>query len=362
MRKNFANLSLEKLAHLIGLEMTNRKGALQKMENATHFLTAQIHLYVLLHFYADSSDGSVSGLSVAQLAKELKKDAKTVRKSLRMLNEAGLISMPVYDEDGELSLSILNIQDMYQLRGKGGHGYITCNGEMLDSVLQAQTINELRTVIGGLIICTSSEMNASAKNINRYDISMKDLRKSFPASSRPVDVAVAVSEQSAFGSIFERLTENKKRSICVRLKETLRASRIKSQLRLDAKAAIHTELTDLTNIIREINTAIHEEGFIPVSGMRNLLHHGITIDDKVSLVDTRTALPMVDLTSNVVNDCCTIAQDLGIDTVIKAIRHFYTEYRLSGSFKQDKKKSLGALLRRIAEGLLTTTTATTSLA
>ena len=361
MRKNFANIALDKLATMVGLEIVDRKGTLTRMESAPHFLSAQIHLYILLYFYASSNDGVVSEISIRQLAKEIKRDVKTVRKSLRMLNENALISMPVYNDDSEVSVMILDIKEMYQRRGEGGHGYLACNTEMLNTILHANTINQLRTVISGLIICTNSEMNASAKGLNKYQIAMRDLRKSFPLSARPIDVTAAVSEQSVFATVFERITADKLHYIYVQVKDTLRTTMVKHQIRLDAQATIHAELKSIAEIIRDINTSIAEDGYVPAKGMRGLLQHGITIDDKISLVDTHHALPLLDLTSSVVNDCCTIAQDLGIDTVLAAIRHFYMEYLIPGNFKQNQKKSLGGLLRRIANDLIGTN-GTTALA
>lgn len=359
MKKNFANIALDKLAALIGLQIVDRKGTLARMDNAPHFLSAQIHLYTLLHFYANSNDGVVSGVSVAQLAKEINRDAKTVRKSLRMLNENSLISMPIYDDEGEVSITILNIKDMYQRRGEGGHGYITCNAEMLSTILHANTINQLRTVIGGLIICTNSELNASAKGLNKYQIAMRDLRKSFPLSARPIDVTAAVSEQSVFATIFDRIADDKLHYIYVRVKDILRATAVKRQIRLKAQATIHAELKSLAEIIRDINTTIAEDGHIPTKGFRELLQHKITIDDKISLFNTHHKLPLLELTSSVVNDCCVIAQDFGIDTVIAAIRHFYMEYLLPGNFTPDQKKSLGGLIRQIATDLINNPIATT---
>lgn len=362
MRKKFANIPLEKLATLIGLKISNRKGNLDRMENAAHFLTAQIHLYVLLYFYANSNDGEVSRLTISTLAKEINRDAKTVRKSLIMLYDQGLISMPNFDEDGEMSTFINDISDMYKLRGNGGHGYITCNDEMLDKILSARTINELRTVIGGLIVCTNTELNSSAKGLNKYHIALKDLRKAFPVSARPADVTAAVSEHSTFSTVFERVDNDQSHHIFVSLRNTLRGSFVKHQILVSAKNEIHAELKAMEEIIKEINTTIHDEGFIPVSGLRNLLRHDITIDDKISITDHTKPLPLPELSSNVVHDCCIIAQDMGIDTVIKAIHHFYTEYLIPGKFKPDQKKSLGGLLRSIATVLCQSNPAATALA
>ena len=73
-----------------------------------------------------------------------------------------------------------------------------------------------------------------------------------------------------------------------------------------------------------------------------------------------TMLPLLDLTSDVKNDCLTIAQDFGIDTVIDALRLYYQNYKLSDAvhFVVDKAKSLGGLIRTIVMELCQMNTAT----
>ena len=92
----------------------------------------------------------------------------------------------------------------------------------------------------------------------------------------------------------------------------------------------------------------------------HLWQHHINLWDCLDPMHQTTMLPLLDLTSDVKNDCLTIAQDFGIDTVIDALRLYYQNYNLSDTvhFVVDKAKSLGGLIRTIVMELCQMKTAT----
>lgn len=353
--KQFANLSTQSLANLLGLKLEGRKGIIVKNESATHYLSAQIRLYVLLHFFANSNDGSIEFLPLKMLTSQTETNEKTILRSLSLLHANGFISAPAFSEDKEVSLHLLNLTDMYKRRGEGGQGYLTCNQDLLHKILAAKSINSLRVIITGLLKATIEELNRAVKSIGRIRITINEFKKSFPKSSRPVDIRKA-SSAAEFDAMFDRVEPDQPKSIIVRLKEELNGKFIKSQIRIDAKNKLQQEIRSLNEIIDETNATIQKVGHVSIANIRGFNKHAIDLTSYVSIHDRKAPLPLLDMNSAVRNDCATIAQDYGTDSVLHAIHIFYTDYLLAGTFKPDKKKSLGGLIRSIVEDLIQSNT------
>lgn len=349
--KQFTNISTQALANLIGLKLEGRKGEILKAESMAHFLTSQIRLYVLLHFYANSNDGLIENLPLKTLTMQTGRNIKTIRNSLSMLYNNGYTSFPSYSEDGEVTLNILNITDMYKRRGEGGQGYITCNTDILQHILETKDINSLRVILVGLIKTVVEDLNKSAKSVTRLKITLKEFKKSFPKSARPKDIKKASAASNSFGSMFDRIEPDQPRSITVRLKEALNGKLIKKQIRIDAKNQLQQEIQSLNNTILETNLSISENGYIGAKNIREMLNHNIDLFDLVSVQDQTNPIPVLELPSDVRNDCTVLAQDYGIDSVIDAIHIFYKDYLVPGNFATKKNKSLGGLIRSIIEEL-----------
>ena len=183
---------------------------------------------------------------------------------------------------------------------------------------------------------------------------------SFPISSRLCDIKAACDADGSFGSLFERVNPDLKKSICIKLQQNYDAKQIKQQVRIKAKRAIFDEIDKINDIIRDINTDIYQDNMIHSWNASHLWQHHINLWDCLDPMHQTTMLPLLDLTSDVKNDCLTIAQDFGIDTVIDALRLYYQNYKLSDAvhFVVDKAKSLGGLIRTIAMELCQMKTAT----
>ena len=85
--KTFTNISNAAIAKMLGLELVGRECVIQKAEDAhERYLVAQINLYLILQFHANSNSGLTDLLSVKDLAEQLSCTPKTVYRSLDILD------------------------------------------------------------------------------------------------------------------------------------------------------------------------------------------------------------------------------------------------------------------------------------
>lgn len=359
--KTFTNISNAAVAKMLGLELVGRECAIQKAED-THerYLVAQINLYLILQFHANSNSGLTDLLSVKDLAEQLSCTTKTVYRSLDILEQGNFIQVTGRPESGYVSVQILNIGDMYKRRGEGGKGYFVCNQDLLRVFLGTKAIAVLRASLTAMIVFATKQTFSASKIVDRVRIGLNEIAMSFPVSSRLCDIKAACDADGSFGSLFERVNPDLKKSIYIKLQQNYDAKQIKQQVRIKAKRAIFDEIDEINDIIRDINTDIYQDNMIHSWNASYLWQHHINLWDCLDPMHQTTMLPLLDLTSDVKNDCLTIAQDYGIDTVIDALRLYYKNYKLSDAvhFVVDKEKSLGGLIRTIAMELCQIKTAT----
>lgn len=350
--KNFANLPAATIAQMLGVELTGRKIKLQKSECISgHFLTAQIQLYLSLCFYANTNDGSCGYIPIMELAHLIGRDPKTVKRSLSLLEDSGLLLVEEWAEE-DVFVRLLNLKDMYLRRGEGGKGYITCSIEMLDEILTARDIATLRALLIALLIDHAKSISSASKQLLSNRITLDDFKLAFPVSARPRDIRKAVSESGAFGRLFTRTSPDTKKVIQVKLKENLNGKVLKSQIRLEAKSQIGEFVSGLNAAIQEANKSIQKYGKMYLSHTDKFYQNGIDILGMIDINEPGHALPALDLSSDERNDCAVLAQDYGVGLVLDAIRIFYREYAFPGNFKRDRSRSIGGLIRSILSELL----------
>lgn len=348
--KGFANISAAMLAKLLGVELTGRTILLRRPEQpGPHFLTGQIQLYLALCFYANTNDGMCDLISLSDLASLIHKNPKTVLRSLQLLSDSGFLSFQVLS-DHQVQIQLHHLSDMYLRRGEGGKGYITCSKELLSRLLAATTIDPLRVMITALLVQHSQSLTSTSGRISGR-IPFDSLKSSFPLSSRPRDIRKAASPLGLFGSLFSRVRPDTKAAIQVQMKEEFNGKYIKSRIRLEAKDILSRELTAINDAITSMNQKITENGYIPIHEAGILSQHQIDVFEAVSISDPGHKLPLLELSSSVRNDCATLAQDFGIESVLQAVRIFYQRYLLPGNWKQNPSKSLGGLIRSILSEL-----------
>ena len=352
--RQFTNISMESLAKLLGIRLNGRKAVIGKNtdDNVPHFLTAQVKLFLLLNFHANSNTGATSLLSCKEMAAKLHCHIKTVYSSLDMLAKHDFINFADSAEPGYIEATVLHLSDMYKRRGEDGKGYITFNTDLLETILSAKDINVLRVLLTSLIETVTRNTLSASKALKETQISFKMLSSAFPSSTRPRDIRTACDEKGLFGDLFARTSSDLRKTIFVKLKDDYDGKYIKQKIRVEAKKSIITEIESINEAIRKSNTGIFEDGIIHISDALSLRDHDIDLLNTIDVVHPDHDLPLLDLNSDIKNDCATIAQDYGIDTVITAIRTFYSNYLLPGNFKADKSKSLGGLLRRIVEEII----------
>lgn len=359
--KVFANISNVAIAKMLGLKLVGRECVIQKAEDVhERYLVAQINLYLILQFHANSNTGLTDLLSVKDLAEQLSCTTKTVYRSLDILEQGGFIQVTGRPESGYVSVQILNIGDMYKRRGEGGKGYFICNQDLLRVFLGTKAIAVLRASLTAMIVFATKQTFSASKIVDRVRIGLNEIAMSFPVSSRLCDIKAACDADGNFGSLFERVNPDLKKSIYIKLQQSYDAKQIKQQVRIQAKRAIFHEIDEINDIIRDINTDIYQDNMIHSWNASHLWQHHINLWDCLDPMHQTTMLPLLDLTSDVKNDCLTIAQDFGIDTVIDALRLYYQNYKLSDvvHFVVDKAKSLGGLIRTIVMELCQMKTAT----
>ena len=347
--RQFTNISMEALAKLMGIRLEGRKAVIRKNTDscAPHFLSTQIKLFLLLNFHANSNTGLTPLLSCCELASNIRCHKKTIYSSLEMLSKHDMIEYSESIEKGFIDVRVLHLSDMYKRRGENGKGYITFNMDLLQALLSAKDINILRVILTSLMETITKNTLSASKSLKEVRIPFDTLSAAFPSSTRPRDIRTACNEEGLFGNLFERTSDDLKKTIFVKLKEDFDGKYIKQKIKLEARKNIFSEIESINNAVRDANTGIHEDGFIHISDALAFRDHDIDLFNTVDILHPERSLPLLELNSDIRNDCATIAQDFGIDTVITALRTFYSNYLLSDSFKQDKSKSLGGLIRRI---------------
>lgn len=346
--KQFANLSLQKLAGLLGLELTGRKSEIQKAENpdGLRYLAAPIHVYILLHFYSQTADGCVY-TKISSLCEELSWNKDTVRRALAQLEKGGYIAIINCAANEYLQLQLVNIADMYQKRGEGGHGFFTMNAGALSKILNTRSIDELRTAIVTLISATEQKLLSAAKS-NSVVLSIKSLKQAFPKSTRAGQVRNTYAQNTLTEQLFEQVACcDDPRILNMRMRHEYDGKTVKQQIRVEAQTVIGREIKGINDCLEKANHEINTDHILHSHHVSAILKHGIDLFQVMDPLQRTTALPLLEITSSVKNDCVTIAQDFGVDAVLQALRTFYMEYLIPGAFKHDQKKSLGGLIRRI---------------
>lgn len=344
--KRFCNISASAIAALLGVRLETRKLNIVKDENCKHFLTNQIRLYILLHFYANSNNGITPVMSIKELSDKLSCHEKTIMRSFELLAKENMLSILDTPEPGYVTVQILNITKMYQRLGEGGKGYITCSIEEFEPILKIKETAKLRAVLIGLLEFTSRSFLSASKAIGYITLKIDTIKQAFPNSARPSDIRSAINGESAFMVLFDRTDTHMKKSISVKLKDEFNAKTIKQKIRIDAKRSIFSFIDKVNEIIHDVNIGIHEDGIVHIHDASALLKQGIDIFDKMDLIHPNK-IPLLDIQSSVKQDCITIAQDYGIDSILDALRIYYMNYALPGTFTKNKNASLGGLIRNI---------------
>ena len=85
--RSFANISLSNMALVCGLETTNKRKAVTKRSTykRTFLTSADIRIFLVLHFLANSIDGTAKMIQTADLAEVIHVDYKTVLASYKRL-------------------------------------------------------------------------------------------------------------------------------------------------------------------------------------------------------------------------------------------------------------------------------------
>lgn len=356
--KLFANISIEKIAVLLGIQMDGRNAVIKKDKNNTiRYLKNAIKTYLLLNFHANSNTGITGLLSVEKLAEQVSCTLRTIYQALRDLEDGGLLKVLQAPEYGYVVVQLTGLNEMYKRRGEGGKGYFTCSKELLQVFLRIEGIAILRTTLTAMIETVLATINSASKILSGVQVTMKTFQASFPASARPSDVKKACMENGIFGTLFSRTEPDLKRSIYVKLQEAYDAKQIKQEIQIKASRAISDEIDQINNAIRGANLGIHEDGMIHCHDTALLLKHRIDIWNFLDPMHHAAPLPLLNMTSADIYNCSVIAQDCGIDMIIDAIRIYYQNYLLSNSvdFTPDKNRSLGGLIRSIVQELFQST-------
>jgi hypothetical protein len=350
--KNFVNISIQKIAALLGLKIEGRRNPLiLKAESPQHYLCVHIQLYLLLHFFANANDGVTGMLNLDQLAQLTHRTVKTIIDALKRLQAGNLVSILEHPQKGYVIVQIVGVQDMYMRRGAGGQGYIVCSKDTINTILSCKTINPLRTTLMALLQFNLGSVSSADVNIDAK-ISLKDLSKCFPQSARPVDIRRACDDEGLFGQMLKRTETDLKQSLGVQVRPQYNDKKKKRQRKIEAATKITMEIKTLNDIIKTTNTTIAESGHLPISAIPDFKSHKIEILDYIGISHNYN-LPTLDncFTQRVISDCAIIAQDYDVDVVIDAIRIFYAQYLLSGDFAPKDDTLLGGIIRNIVHML-----------
>ena len=278
--KLFANISVEKIAVLLGIQMDGRNAVIKKdKSNTTRYLKNAIKTYLLLNFHANSNTGITGLLSVGKLAEQVSCTLRTAYQALRVLEDGGLLKVIQAPEYSYVAVQLIGLNDMYKRRGEGGKGYFTCSDELLQVFLHVKGIAILRTTLTAMIETVSATLNSASKILNGVQVTMKTFQASFPASARPSDVRKACAKDGVFGTLFSRTEPDLRRSIYIKLQQAYDAKQMKQEIQIKAKRVIFDEIDQINNAIRGANLGIHEDEMIHCHDAAALLKHHINIWD-----------------------------------------------------------------------------------
>jgi len=374
--RSFANISLSNMALVCGLETTNKRKAVTKRSTykRTFLTSADIRIFLVLHFLANSIDGTAKMIQTADLAEVIHVDYKTVLASYKRLQEMNLITVSaVTNSDMDLvNLTITGYENMFLKRGEGGSGYFTMTLDFLSMIVDIKNINKLRILLRLTAQTATDELNSAAKQATSL-ITFEEIRRGLPAYIKPGVIRHAFDSVK---NVFEDIEYIGKR-LKVTLREEYQGRIVKEKIHEAANkkigAFVHNLNLTTTSANLEIHSAIKQavikNGYFVLS--ENIVNSfkdlGIEISARqyaMSESEYWTArrsensddenegsyiknIPSLNLTPSDIRDSALLAQDYGIEAVLSAIKRYYELYIL-GPLKLPKyEKGIGGLLRTI---------------
>ena len=292
--------------------------------------SASIKLFILLFFYSDSN-GIIDSVNIRSLSDYIGCNKKTVIASLRSLELAGYID---YEKRNSLfyDIQILNYQDMYKKAYQGGRGYVTMDKELLLDIMKIKDLNSLRCIIK-LLFKASYNQIKSASKLAAAKVSFDTLKDSLPDYVKPHILRNAVSNVRAF---FHSVNEDYKEFVVV-LAEKYQGAVIKERLKADGKIKIPAFIKEFNEKIDRINKDIENGGNLSFESISYLSDNSIMLPPAVG------KYPGLNINSNVKNDLFNLCPQYGADSIIAALKIFFTEYIAN----HIRIENVGGLIRKI---------------
>lgn len=262
-----------------------------------------IKLMLLLHFYHPDKHGILYNINVYELSNLLKCSIRTIWNNLDVLSGYSYISYS--KNDGHTISVILNDYEKYYLpANKNGRGFIVMSRDLLDSLIQVESLISLRIILREIISLDDPSLKGQA-SVDYKKI--QDIRPTLPSYCKPCIIKDSVVKPN---SIFN-----------VSINDNIIRFEIKNNyVPKMQKAKMHDKLIEELNLfIMDFNSSV---------AYLNAGNAITNYNDFFNVNNINIAFKPVYIKPIDVDDLATLALHYSLSLVIEALSAVYKEYIL----------------------------------
>lgn len=287
-----------------------------------------IKLLLLLHFYHPDRHGIINNIDVANLAKILNCNPKTICNNLELLSTYSYIDY-VKTASNTATVIINNYENYYLPANKGGRGFIVLSKELLDNLISINSLVALRIYLRELINLDNVKYNGI---VSIDSVKISEIKKNLPDYCKPCIIKNSLKNPT---DIFKVNIEDK--IIKFTMNEKFLAKKQKEKL-TDEYVNMFTDfIMDFNKNIPIVNT----------SG-----EYDPKYDEFFKNETNDSGFKLLKFSPKEILNIARIAVHYSFDYVIESIQTIYKTYYLNN--RQNDIKDVGALINSLLRGKFNT--------
>lgn len=168
-----------------------------KIEKELLLSKSKLKQFILHHATCDTF-GVTKQLSIKEVADELRYSERTIKDNMKYFTSNNLLYVCKITPD-RFSSAIADYKDYFKSREEYGRGYIEIPKEIIQFLLSANDINEMRFILRGLI--KNSQTNRADDEIKAVSYSFDDIKNFLPRHincPKKIERVVSVSTKNIF--------------------------------------------------------------------------------------------------------------------------------------------------------------------
>lgn len=317
-----------------------RLALLTEEERTTYFHQASkctLHIFVALHFLHPNAYGIVHDVTVASLSELVGATKKSVRTSLKFLQDLKFISMAKTGEErGYYDIKLMDYGTYFLPASKGGKGYLNLSQDLFIHLLQIKNVNALRmTLMALMALDIKSDLEESI-----YVDSYHSLQKILPEYCKR-NIIKEVIQNTA--DIFKVTCGEIRASF--RLNSLYDVRKKKQEWFDESKAAIIkcavTVKETIVHILQEDTGQLSDDTYLNRLLCLGMEYQGHPAPEKIRL-STKDE-----------DDLTALAMEYRLDVVLECyIRALYRPLSMPKDKRKDYIKNLGGYVRRSVQSIL----------